>query len=447
MRAPGPSGDPYLGHWRHLRADTMGLLLRGMTSYGDVVRFERRGVPIHLLSHPDHVKHVLQDNAKNYLRRSPGYTKIRTVVGNGLVAADGELWKKQRRIVQGAFLRERVLSFADAMRRSTREMLEGWKESAARGAPIDVSAEMMRLTLNIVTETIIGTAKGTRVDAISEALSYVLRDASLRVDTLELPERVPTPRNVRFRRAMETLHDVIDRTIAERRASPGTKDDLVGRLMAARDEDTGEGMSDAQLRDEIMTMFFVGHDSTAHALTWTFYCLSLHPDARRDVFREVDDVLGGREPETPDLSKLPATDRAFKESMRLYPPVWILVRAVATDDVVGGYDLPARSIVVVSPVATHHNPRLWADPEGFDPDRFLPEAEQKRPRYAYFPFGGGPRTCLGYSFAMMEAEIILSMISQRYALDLVPGQRIVPFQGFTLSPKDGMAMRLVPRLS
>jgi cytochrome P450 len=306
---------------------------------------------------------------------------------------------------------------------------------------------MMRLTLNIVTETIIGTAQGTRVDAISEALSYVLRDASLRVDTLELPERVPTPRNVRFRRAMATLHDVIDRTIAERRASTEPKDDLVARLMAARDEDTGEGMSDAQLRDEIMTMFFVGHDSTAHALTWTFYCLSLHPDARRDVFREVDGVLGGREPETPDLSKLPATDRAFKESMRLYPPVWILVRAVATDDVVGGYDLPAGSIVVVSPVATHHNPRLWADPEGFDPDRFLPEAESQRPRYAYFPFGGGPRTCLGYSFAMMEAEIILSMVSQRYALDLVPGQRIVPFQGFTLSPKDGMAMRLVPRRS
>jgi cytochrome P450 len=192
-------------------------------------------------------------------------------------------------------------------------------------------------------------------------------------------------------------------------------------------------------------MFFVGHDSTAHALTWTFYCLSLHPDARRDVFREVDVVLEGKEPEPAQLGKLEATERAFKESMRLYPPVWILVRAVAHDDVAGGYDLPARSIVVVSPIATHHNPRLWADPEGFDPDRFLPEAESKRSRYAYFPFGGGPRTCLGYSFAMMEAVTTLAMVSQRYALDLVPGQHIVPFQGFTLSPREGMQMHLTER--
>jgi cytochrome P450 len=441
MRAPGPPGDPYLGHWRHLRADTIGLMLRGMTEYGDVVRFERRGVPIHLLAHPDHVKHVLQDNVKNYVRQSPGYTKIRTVVGNGLVAADGELWKKHRRIIQGAFVRERVLSFAEPMRRATREMLAAWPKDG----PIDISAEMMRLTLRIVTETLIGTAKGTRVDAISDALSYVLRDASERVDTLEFPENVPTPRNRRFRRALDTLHDVIDRTIAERRASGEAKDDLVGRLMAARDEETGEGMTDIQLRDEIMTMFFVGHDSTAHALTWTFYCMSLHPDARRDVLAEVDQVLGDREPEIADLTKLPTTDRVFKESMRLFPPVWILVRAVAQADRVGDYDLPARSIVIVSPIATHHNPRLWDAPEGFDPDRFLPDRDAGRSRYAYFPFGGGPRTCLGYAFAMMEAETILSMISQRVTLDLVPGQHIVPFQGFTLSPRGGMWMQAQKR--
>lgn len=445
MRAPGPPGDPHLGHWRHFRADTAGLILRGMIEYGDVVRFERRGVPIHLVASPEGVKRVLQDNAKNYLRQSPGYTKMRTVIGNGLVAADGELWKRQRRIIQGVFMRERVLAFSHAMRRATREMLDAWKVHADRDAPIDIAEEMMRLTLRIVTETIIGTPKGTEVARLGEALAYVLRDASESVEAFELPKSVPTPKRRRFAEAMATLHGVIEKTIAERRALPDPGDDLVGRLMKAKDEETGEAMSDVQLRDEVLTMFFVGHDTTAHALTWTFACLSQHPDTRREVLAEIDRELGGKEPEPADLARLAATERAFKESMRLFPPVWIIVRAVAQPDVIDGYDIPGRSIVVVSPMATHKNPRLWSEPEGFDPDRFLPEAEAQRSRYAFFPFGVGPRTCVGFSFAMMEAEIALAMVFQRYTLDLVPGQELVPFQGFTLGPRDPVLMRLRPR--
>jgi cytochrome P450 len=442
MIPPTPPHDPIIGHLRHIRRESFEFYLRVFRDYGDVVRMLFGRTPMYLLAHPDHVKYVLQENPKNFEKRSPGYTKMRTLFGNGLVTSDGEEWRKQRRIAQPAFHRERINVLGEVMTRATADMLEAW--SKREGTIIDVSPEMMRVTQRIVAETLLGTEAPADADAVGDAVAWCLEDLVRRqTSPIDLPLNVPTPKNRRFLAQMKLVEDVVYRAIRERRAAKGERRDLLGMIMDARDDEGGgEGLDDRELRDQIFTIFVAGHETTANGLVWTLYLLSLYPAWRRAAREEVRSVLAGRTPTMADVPKLPLLDRILKESMRLKPPITRVGRRIASDVTIGGYRMLAGEYLVIAPYVTHRHPEFWPNPEAFDPDRFLPEREAERPRYAYFPFLGGPRQCIGNVFATVEAILILAMILGRYDLDLVPGHPVVHADAFSLRQKYGMRMFL-----
>jgi cytochrome P450 len=357
------------------------------------------------------------------------------VLGNGLLTSEGDLWKRQRRIAQPAFHRQRIAGFAGTMVRAAEDataLLE-----SRRGDDVDMHHEMMRLTLRIVGETLLAYDPTDAADEVGAALSFLLPLANQRsVRIVDLPPIFPTRQNLKFRRALATLDTVVRRMIAERRKSPGDRGDLLSMLIEARDAETGEAMDDRQLRDETMTIFLAGHETTANALTFTWLLLSRFPAAARELRAELTQVLGGRSATADDLPKLTVTRRILQEAMRLYPPAWIIGRSATGPDEICGYEVPAGSIVFISPYVVHRHPELWEDPEGFDPSRFAREPA----RGAYLPFGGGPRMCIGNGFATMEAELVLATMAQRLRFDLVPGTDVKLQPSITLRPRDGVAM-------
>ena len=440
-RAPKLPGEPVLGHFRLMRRDPLRFFTEARERVGDVAGLRFGRIVAHLLAHPDHVRHVLQENHAAYSKRSPGFEKLRLVLGNGLLTSEGDFWRRQRRIAAPAFHHQRLAGFAETMTRAGEDLYERWDRAAAERTPIDLANEMMRVTLRIVGETLLGTDVSGDTDVVGRAVSHVIEDVNERIGAIvDLPLRVPTPRNRRLKRWIAALDAVVGRAIAERRRSGAARADLLDMLMRAKDDDTGEGMSDAQLRDEVMTIFLAGHETTANAMTWTFYCLSLVPESDRRLYAELHEALGARSFRLEDAPALPYAQRVIKESMRLYPPAWIIGRMTERDDEVAGYRLPAGGLVFVSPYVTQRHPDLWDNPCGFDPDRFLPEREAARPRFAYFPFGGGPRVCIGNGFAMQEALVLLATLAKRYRLELAPGHPVVPEPLVTLRPKHGMKM-------
>ncbi|HET7786576.1 MAG TPA: cytochrome P450 [Myxococcales bacterium] len=436
-RAPGPRGHLLLGSLPEVRRDPIRMFLEAFHAYGDVVRFRFGPMVGHLVSSPAGVNHVLAENNKNYGKRTRGYRNLRYVLGNGLLTSEGEFWKRQRRIAQPAFHRQRIAGFAGAMVRAAEEAAASLE--ARRGADVDMHQEMMRLTLRIVGETLLAYDPSDAASEVGAALHFLLSIANKRASrVLHLPPSVPGFENRRFRRALATLDQVVLRIIAERRRNPGDRGDLLSMLMESRDEDTGESMDDRQLRDEAMTIFLAGHETTANALTFTWLLLSRYPATFRDLRAELALVLGGRSPTLADLPRLTLTRRILQESMRLYPPAWIIGRSVIGPDEIGGYRIPAGSILFVSPYVVHRHPALWDDPEGFDPQRFA----QEPPRGAYFPFGGGPRMCIGNGFASMESELLLATLAQRVRPDLVPGHRVELEPSITLRPRYGLRMTI-----
>lgn len=442
-QAPMPPGRGALGHAMILRDDLLRVFPRWAARYGDAVSLRLPGEPCVAVFSADGVRHVLQHNAKNYSKRTRATAKMNLFLGKGLVTSDGDLWKRQRRIAAPAFHRQRIEGFVEVMSRATSDLLERW--AGERGV-VDVDRAMMALTMRIASETLLGRDLSGEADAVGEALSFLTVNTNERIGRLlDLPLSVPTPENLRYRRAVKVLDDLLVGLIAERRKSPGKATDLLGMLLDARDEETGEGMSDLQLRDEAVTIFAAGHETTSNALSWTFLLLAQHPAVAARLHDEVDTVLGGRVPSMSDLAALPFCKNVLQESMRLYPPAWILDRRAEGDDEICGYRVPAGTRIFLSPWATHRHPRYWDDPEVFDPDRFTSARAEGRPAFAYFPFGGGPRICIGNAFAMMEAQLILAMIAQRFRLELEPGARIEPEQGITLRPSPSLPMMLRER--
>ena len=434
--APGPRGHPLLGSLPAARRDPLRLFMESFRDYGEVVRFRFGPMVAHLVSSPSGVNRILAENNKNYGKQTRGYESLRYVLGNGLLTSEGEFWKRQRRIAQPAFHKQRIAGFGQAMVRAASEAAAGFE--ARRGQVIDVAEEMMRLTLRIVGETLLGYDPSDAAGEVGPALGFLLRMVNERTSRLIFFGRpvLPTPENFRIRRSLATLDGIVQRIISERRKAPG--DDLLSMLMEATDEITAEKMDDKQLRDEAMTVFLAGHETTSNALTWTFLLLARYPAALRELRAELAQVLGDRDPTTEDLPKLPFTRMVIEESMRLYPPAWTIARSVAQDDEIDGFQIPAGSIVFVSPYVVHRHPGIWQDPEGFDPRRFAGE----KPRGAYFPFGGGPRLCIGNGFAMMEAELVLATIARRVRFELQPGHPVVPEPSITLRPRYGMKMRV-----
>ncbi len=426
------------------RRDPLAFLRWAAREYGDVVRFDAWPFIVHVLYHPDHIKHVLQENNRNYWKGNL-IGRVKPLIGEGLFTSEGDFWRRQRRLAQPAFHRQRIEGFATIMSTAGARMLDGWKTAAAEGTPIDLMEHMSRVTLRIVGQALfgvdlIGEAAGVG-RAMLAALQFVSEEAFSIFPSVLM---IPTPRNLRFRRARAELDRVVLGIIEQRRHSgaggAAAGDDLLAMLMAARDEDTGEGMSDRQLRDEIMTFVLAGHETTAVTLAWACLLLAQHSEVGDQVRREVASVLAGRTPALADLPQLELTRRVIDETLRLYPPVAVISRETFAADEIGGYTIPAKSGVMVSPYITHRHPALWDDPERFDPERFTPEQIAARPRFAYFPFSGGPRLCIGNEFALMEAQILLAMIVQRYRVDVAPGHVVQHEIRVTLRPRQPMLM-------
>ena len=448
---PGPKGRFYVGSLPERRRDPIGLFLGAARTYGDVVCFSFGPRKVFLVNSHENVKHVLVDNHKNYIKGF-GYDKLEPMLGKGLLTSEGEFWRQQRKLSQPIFHRQRLAALADAMTEKTAAMLDGWEqkyETSGGQEPIffDVAAEMMRLTLRVVSQTLLGTdISGGDADAVGKSLTALIAETNRRILSLfPLPLTVPTPQNIKIKKDLRVINDVVYRIIKEHRQATEEAPDLLTMLMKARDEDTGIGMTDTQLRDEVMTMFLAGHETTANALSWTLYLLSKNPGVERKLVDELESVLGGRRPGFNDLSQLKYTAMVLEEALRLYPPAWIFSREAVANDVIGGFKIPKNGIVVMSPYVTHRNTKYWDNPEGFDPERFTPENSASRPKFAYFPFSGGPRICIGQQFAMMEAQLVLAMVLQKYRCDLMPGYNVQAEPLLTLRPRGGLMMGLVRR--
>jgi len=443
--APTYPGSGPLGSLPRFRRDPLALLMSGFRDFGDVVRFRLFTRDLVLVAHPNDVRWVLQEHTGNYNKRTRGFEVLRAFLREGLLTSEGDHWLRQRRIAQPAFHRTRIAGFGASMTQATSEMVDRWLTASA-SEEVDVTTEMMRLTLRIVGEALLSTDVSHEADRVGQALNLTLRRANEAIGRIiPVPDWWPSPANRRLRAAMRTLDDVILEIIAERRAGDADPDDLLSMLMQARDEDTGEGMSDAQLRDEVMTVFLAGQETTALALGWTWYLLSQHASVRHRLHKEIDAVLSGRTPTVSDLPRLGYVERVIKESMRLYPPAWVISRCAIEDDTIGGYRIPAGSIVLLSPYVTHRHPQFWTHPDRFDPDRFDTDRKTDRPPFAHFPFGGGPRQCIGNNFAMLELVLVVTTIAQRCALDLPPGKMVGTRPSITLRAAEPIRMRVSPR--
>ncbi|MBX3222087.1 MAG: cytochrome P450 [Labilithrix sp.] len=452
--APGPKGLPFFGSVLPAWRDPLALMTTSRETYGDVVRFKFGPFDYYLVTDPDVVRHVLVDNAKAYTK-SRNYLGLKIVLGEGLLTSEGEQWRRQRKLAQPAFHRSHLAGFADQMSRATRAMLDRWRaEDVGASRAFCVHEEMMRLTFRIVGLTLFSADVDGDARDVGRALDTALRWANDYAESLvRIPPYVPTPSNIRFKRAMKTLDGIVYRLIADRRAqaaaNAGFGSDLLGMLMAVVEEGdgasgAGKGMTDRQLRDEIITMVLAGHETTANLLSWTFSLLAEHPEIEARVRDEATRVLGDRDPVLEDVRALEYTKLVIEEALRLYPPAWMFERQSVEADTLGGYSVKAGSIVGVCPYVIHRHPRYWDRPDAFDPERFRPERAEGRPRYAYLPFGGGARTCIGNHFAMMEAQIILAMIVRQERLALAPGHRVELDPLITLRPKHGVRVTRRP---
>ncbi len=446
-RAPGPRSLSPFGSAPAIARDTKAFAFDMWQHYGDIVRFRLLSWPAFALFHPDHLKYVLQDNHRNYNKQFPMMETVRPLFGNGLFTNDGESWLHQRRLMQPSFHHKRIAGFGTIMTDATLAMLERWRNAGSQ--QLDIPLEMMRLTLSVVGLALFNLDLSNELDTVGRTFATMIPLLSKYTFVPFPPLWVPTQGNRRLREGLETLNNVVYGIIAERRkqaTDSGTEaGDLLSMLLAAQDEETGEGMSDQQLRDEVMTLLLAGYETTSTALTWTWYLLSQHPDVEQRLHAELETVLGGQTPTVDHLKDLPYTRMVIQETMRLYPPAFGFTRHAIADDEIGGYHVPANSILFLTPYYTHRHPLFWEDPERFDPERFTPERSVGRPRFAYAPFGGGPRQCIGNTFAMMEAQLVLATVAQHYQLRLVPGHRVEPQVLLTVRPRYGLPMTLRSR--
>ncbi len=435
---PGPRHLKALALLPRLKRDPLGTARHLASTYGDLVCSRIGAARTYVVFHPNHVEHVLQRNHRNYVKGFLiGRTKV--LVGEGLFSSDGERWRRQRRLIQPAFHHQRLRPLIHIMTEEIGRTLDGWQFRGRSGEPFDLAAEMHRLTLEVVGRALFGTelaadAAGFGAAAL-QALGFVSERA---MSAFPPPLIVPTPRNLRFRRARRALDALVYRIVARRRAAAGNAADLLGLLLAARDEETGEAMSDRQLRDEVFTFVLAGHETTALALTWAWYLLGGHPAVDERLRGEVTTVLRQRTPGPEDLPALAYTRMVLEEAMRLFPPLWAFPRQAIAEDVLGGHRVARRGVIAVVPWLTHRLPAFWPHPERFEPERFAPERTRERPRWAYLPFGGGPRQCIGEDFAMTEAVLALAMTAQRYRVTLVPDRAVVPEVRTTLRPRSGL---------
>jgi cytochrome P450 len=424
------------------RGDSIGFLTKCAREFGDIVFFRFLGVPACFVNRPDYIESVLVTQNNNFVK-SKDYRAMRRVLGNGLLLSAGEFWRRQRKLIQPAFHQERIATYADIMTGYTQRMLASWSD----GQTLDIHEAMMHLTLGIVAKTLFDADVSREAEEVDVALSILmgkfLRQAGL---ALLLPAWVPLPTSHILQHAVGRLDKVIYGIIEQRRASGQMSGDLLSVFLQLQD-DEGVGMTDRQLHDEIMTLFLAGHETTANVLSWTWFLLGQYPEVEEKLVEELGRVLGGRVPTPADLPQLVYTDSLLHESMRLYPPVWVIGRRALAPFRLGEYELPADTNVLISQLIMHKDARYFPEPERFDPDRW--NANDPRaaslPRFAYFPFGGGPRVCIGAGFGMMEAALLLATIAQQFRIQIAPGQKVKMQPTVTLRPRNGIPVTLKRR--
>jgi cytochrome P450 len=437
---PGPRGSFLLGSFRDFRRDQLAFY-EACARWGDVVPARLGPRRIVLIYHPDAIEEVLVTRNRDFVK-SPGMQLLRPLLGDGLVLSEGDVWLRQRRLVQPAFHRQRVAAYGEVMTAYTERQLAGWKADQV----IDVHAEMMALTQAIVAKTLFDADVSDENHEVADASQVLMEDFGTRLRSFRfLPPWVPTSANRRSWAAIRRLDQLVYQIIAARRARVEDRGDLLSMLLRAQDADDGTGMSDRQVRDEVMTLFMAGHETTAVALSWAWYLLAQHPEADTRLGDELQAVLGDRAPSVADLPRLAYTERVVMESMRLYPPAYGLGRQAIRPTEVAGFRIRRGVIVGMPTWSVQRDARWFDDPGAFRPERWANDLARRLPRYAYFPFGGGPRQCVGNAFAMMEAVLLLATIARRFRLVLVPGQRVRPTTYVTLRPEPGIRMVLAPR--
>jgi len=430
-----------LGHIREIRRDMLAYFTRCSQECGDVALMRFGPRKVYLLSHPDHIEQVLVARNRAYSKHY-AFKLLRPLLGEGLLTAEGDHWLRQRRLIQPAFAPEALARYAPVMVQFARQLLDGWTDGEQR----DIHREMTELTLRIAAKTLMDIDLGEQLWQVGDGTDAMMDDFRRRFQSVAtLPTWLPTPNNLRRRRGLTQLNDVIEGIIAARRKSNEDCGDLLSMLMRARDEDDGRGMTDKQLRDEVMTLLLAGHETTANALSWTWYLLAQHPRAETKLFAELQNVLSGRPPEYGDLPRLKYTAQIVKESMRLYPPAYTIGREAIEDTRIGEYDVPQGTTVFASQWVVHRDSRWYDEPEKFSPERWTDEFERTRPKYAYFPFGGGPRVCIGNTFAMIEATLLVAAIAQQYQFRLASREPAIPWAAVTLRPRDGIPVHLTAR--
>ena len=435
---PGPPASR-AGSFKNYSRDPMAFLTAISREYGDIVTMSFYKFRVYYVSHPDYIEEVLVNQARKFikgriLRANKG------LFGNGLLTSEGDFWLRQRRLAQPAFHRARIAAYGETMVRFTERLIAGWRDGETR----DIHAEMMRLTLQIVAKTLFDAEVDGDAQQVGHALEAIMEFNSDFRRLILTPSWLPTLRNLRAALAIRRLNKIIYRIIDRRRAAGGDPGDLLSMLLHAQDED-GSRMTDRQLRDEVITLFLAGHETTALALSWTWWLLAQNPQAEAKLHGELDAVLAGRSPTLEDLPKLRYTDHVISESMRLYPPAWGMARVAIEDAEIGGYRIPKGSGVSLSQWVVHRDSRWFEAPEEFHPERWEGDLLKRLPRFAYFPFGGGPRKCIGNTFALMEAALLLATIAQKFRVRLVPNQQVEPVASITLRPRHGIRVTLEAR--
>jgi cytochrome P450 len=431
---PAARGLFFVGNAVQLIRDPLGFATRCAREYGDVVRLRFGPVVYYMFNHPDAVEYILRGNHRNFIK-DRGTRLLSSLLGQGLVTSDGELWRRQRRLAQPAFQLDQIQKYSTLMVAYAQRLLGEWRPGQTR----DVHADMMRLTMEIVAQALFSAEVSGEAGRVARALEEIMKFWAGPAAIFPWLGKLPTPGNRRNRRASQEVDAIIRGVIARRKAGGPGPDDLLARLLAARDED-GSPMSDQQLRDELVTLFLAGHETTAVALSFCFYLLARHPEVEARLAAELDEVLQGQTPTAAHVPRLRYAEWVVKEAMRLYPPVPSIGREAVDDCEIGGYPVPRGTQITLGQWVVHRDPRWYDDAEAFRPERWDNDLARRLPRGAYFPFGDGPRVCIGNHFAMMEAVLILATVAQRYRLELVPGYTLELLPSITLRPRHGLPM-------
>lgn len=432
-----PEGEFFWGSAQQVKNDPLNFYLQAQRQHGDYLKLRATlGFEWYFLTNPTAVEHVLQTNQKNFRKPDLFMKPASLMLGNGLLTSEGSFWVKHRRLSQPAFHRNSIAKLASTVVECSEKMLSRW-DNMPDGSVVDLQHEMIQLTLSVAGRALFSIDLAEHATDVGRAVreAFAIVNAKMFAYPLLLPLWVPTAEHKQFKHSKEIMDSVFTKIISERRKDTDEHNDLLGMLMSARDEETGTGMTDDELKDEVVTLLIAGHDTVAAALSWTWILLAQNPHVRSQLHDELKASLDGRSPSLSDLEHLPYVRMIFDESLRLYPPAWGQPRQAIDEDLIDGYLLPKNAIVSLSQWVTHRHAELWDKPDVFDPERFTPDKIKARPKFAYFPFGGGSRVCIGQNFALMEAQLAIATIGQRYQIDLVEGQSIVPDPTFTLIPK------------